>query len=96
MDNDETLNTLRALSQDSRWDIVQFLSSHAESCPKEISNHIGIPPSTLSFHLKQLTEAEILEARNSGRETFYRVKPGQLEKIVERLQDLAEGTNRTL
>jgi ArsR family transcriptional regulator, arsenate/arsenite/antimonite-responsive transcriptional repressor len=88
MKDEETLNMLRVISQDSRWDIVAFLASRAEACATEISVEVGIPPSTLSFHLKQLADAKVLEARAQGREIYYRFKAGQLEKAVESLKYL--------
>jgi DNA-binding transcriptional ArsR family regulator len=88
MKNFETLSTLKALSQESRWEIVAFLAANPRSCAGDIARNIGVPPSTLSFHLKQLTDADVLEARNRGRETYYHLAPGALEEVIESLRRL--------
>jgi ArsR family transcriptional regulator, arsenate/arsenite/antimonite-responsive transcriptional repressor len=90
MRNEETLNTLKVISQGSRWDIVKFIADNLEASAKKISVGVGIPPSTLSFHLKQLADANILEARVQGREIHYRIIKGQLRKAAVSLQDLVE------
>lgn len=88
MDTTDVRNTLKAISQESRWDILSFIANYPDSCAKEVSNHVGIPPSTLSFHLKQLIEVDMLEVRSEGRETHYRLKTGTVEKTVAGLRAL--------
>jgi DNA-binding transcriptional ArsR family regulator len=37
----------------------------------EIAQHVGLAPSSLSFHLKDLSHAELVNARQEGRFVYY-------------------------
>lgn len=39
--------------------------------PSKISEQLGIPASSLSFHLKELTHAELIAAKQDGRYVIY-------------------------
>ncbi len=50
---------------------------------REIAEAVGASPSTLSFHLKKLEKAGVVEAEKKGRERYYRVKDS--DKVIETL-----------
>lgn len=64
---------LSALSQETRLEVFRLLvRAGAEGLPAgEISGRVGVAPSTLSFHLKELAHCGLISARPSGRFVIY-------------------------
>lgn len=64
---------LAALAQESRLAIYRLLVRRGEEglAAGEIAARLKIPPATLSFHLKELTRAGLLSARQDGRFIYY-------------------------
>ncbi len=54
--------------------IVLFLLENERATHKEIAEELDLAPSTLSYHLKNLTEEDILESKSYGKEKGYAVK----------------------
>ena len=54
--------------------ILIFLLSHPNAIHKEICEHIGKAPSTISFHMKKLIKEGIVEEIPHGKEKAYVVK----------------------
>lgn len=73
MEKKSAVNALASLSQDSRLDIFRIL---VQAGPEgmsagKISEMTGIPPSTLSFHLKELAYADMVHSRQESRFVIY-------------------------
>ena len=50
---------------------------------KDVLEQFKISKSTLSFHMKKLTDAGIVTATKDGRETFYEVKdPDSVARVI--------------
>jgi DNA-binding transcriptional ArsR family regulator len=64
---------LAALAQESRLAVYRLLvqAGPAGMAASKIAEACGIPPSSLSFHLKELTRAGLLKARNESRFVIY-------------------------
>jgi ArsR family transcriptional regulator, arsenate/arsenite/antimonite-responsive transcriptional repressor len=73
MDTKEAVQSLAALAQDSRLEVYrQLVQAGPEGAAAgELARHIGIPANTLSFHLKTLHHAGLVEARPAGRFIYY-------------------------
>ena len=72
----ETLNAVAALSalaQESRLAVFRLLiqAGPVGMAAGKISEAAGIPPSSLSFHLKELTHAGMVTSRQEGRFVIY-------------------------
>jgi DNA-binding transcriptional ArsR family regulator len=69
METKDTLKALAALAQESRLAIFRLLVEQGrDGLPVgKIGEHFGIAPATLSFHLKELTNADLITARQQGR-----------------------------
>ena len=67
------LKALAGLAQDTRLSIFRLLVQHGpEGLPAgEIAERLGLPNATASFHLKELTQAELVTPRQSGRFIYY-------------------------
>ena len=73
METKSAIMALSSLAQDSRLAIFRTLvQSGPEGCAAgKISESTGIPPSSLSFHLKELTHAGMVSSRQEGRFIIY-------------------------
>ncbi|WP_086381985.1 ArsR/SmtB family transcription factor [Caballeronia sordidicola] len=73
MDSNLVVRALSALAHESRLAIFRSLVvAGPEGMPAgEIAQHLGISPSSLSFHLKDLSHADLVKARQEGRFIFY-------------------------
>jgi DNA-binding transcriptional ArsR family regulator len=75
---------LGALAQATRLSIVAAVAEAGAKglAAGEIARALRCPASTLSFHLKELSRAGILEARTRGRFVIYALRPGVLEELA--------------
>lgn len=69
----ETVKILKALSDETRLRIVEFLLD-GEKCVCEIFPHVKRTQSTVSIQLGKLEAWGILESRKEGKKVFYRLK----------------------
>jgi ArsR family transcriptional regulator len=76
----------RALSDPLRLQIIELLRSQ-ELCVCELCEQLDVSQSKLSFHLKNLKEANLLHSRQQGRWMYYRLN---LSQFVALEQYLAE------
>ena len=67
------IDALAALAQESRLKVFRLLVQAGPDglAATEIAEAIGIPANTLSFHVKTLHSAGLVNARNHGRYVFY-------------------------
>ncbi len=80
----------KALSDETRLRIVQTMArSGEELCECNIVPLFGLSQSTISYHLKVLREAGIVECEKRGLWAYYRVSPRVLMGAVKTLADLA-------
>jgi DNA-binding transcriptional ArsR family regulator len=73
MDSKTAITALAALAQESRLAAFRLLVQAGPSglAASKIAETLGIPPSSLSFHLKELTHANLVAPRQEGRFMFY-------------------------
>ncbi len=71
------------LRQETPRRIIIFLLRNPRAIHKEICEHLKKAPSTISFHLKKLVEADIVEEISLGKEKAYVVR--YPEKIADLL-----------
>ena len=70
------VTALAALAQESRMNVFRLLvKSGSEGLPAGvIAERLGIPPATLSFHLKELVTGGLIESRREGRSMIYALR----------------------
>ncbi len=73
MENKSAVTTLSALAQESRLMIFRTLVQVGPDgmAAGKISETTGIPPSSLSFHLKEMSYAGIVNSRQESRYIYY-------------------------
>lgn len=67
------VDRLSALAQASRLSLFRLLVQQGPEglAAGEIAQRLGLAPATLSFHLKELSNAGLLRARQEGRFIYY-------------------------
>lgn len=85
MESRDAVVALAALAQESRLQVFRLLVQAGADglAAGAISRATGIPPSSLSFHLKELTHAGLTESRQDGRYVYYRVRVAAMRQLVE-------------
>ncbi|MBI0326970.1 ArsR/SmtB family transcription factor [Burkholderia plantarii] len=73
MEQNLVVRALGALAHDSRLAIFRALvvAGPAGMAAGDIAQRLGIAPSSLSFHLKDLTHADLVKPRQEGRFVIY-------------------------
>ena len=69
----EAVEALAALAQESRLALFRILVKRGPEgyTPTLLSEKLDVPGPTLSFHLKELQRAHLIEARREGRFLYY-------------------------
>ena len=73
MEKTEIIAALAALAQDSRLAIYRMLVERGPQglAAGEIAERLGMPPSSLTFHLQQLLHAGLVTQRRLSRQLIY-------------------------
>jgi DNA-binding transcriptional ArsR family regulator len=88
MDSNLVIRALGALAHESRLAVFRLLVQAGHEIPAgEIAGALSITPQALSFHLKDLVHADLIEPRYEGRRIFYRAKYPTMTGLIEFLTD---------
>ncbi|MEE4376039.1 MAG: metalloregulator ArsR/SmtB family transcription factor [Candidatus Competibacteraceae bacterium] len=84
MEKNSVLTALSALAQETRLDIFRFLvqKGPAGASAGQIGAHFGLPLPTLSFHLKTLQQAGLLERQRQSRSLIYSVRFAAMNDLL--------------
>lgn len=85
MENRSAVAALAALAQESRLSVFRHLVELGPegAHPGEIAQALDIAPATLSFHLKSLLHAGLVDAEPSGRHIRYRANFAQVQGLID-------------
>ncbi len=86
LDPTQIASWFRALSDETRVRVVEILAS-GEKCVCELQDELHAAQSRLSFHLKVLREAGLVNDRRQGRWVYYSLRPEALEAMADYLQE---------
>ena len=89
MEIEAAVLSLAALAQKSRLVVFRYLVRRGPSgaTPGEMIIDLEMSASTLSFHLKTLTQAGLIDADQSGRSITYRANFDVMEGLVDYLTE---------
>jgi ArsR family transcriptional regulator, arsenate/arsenite/antimonite-responsive transcriptional repressor len=79
---------LKAMADPLRLQVLEALGG-GERCVCELTSELGLAQSKLSFHLKVLREAGLIEARDEGRWVYYSLRTDAIEQLRGWLGELA-------
>lgn len=84
MDTNLVVRALGALAHESRLAIFRALvvAGPGGMAAGDIAQKLGVSPSSLSFHLKDLTHADMVSGRQEGRFIFYTANFGAMNGLV--------------
>lgn len=82
---DLTLRRLKAIGEPLRWRVLELLTG-GELCVCDLSDRLQVAQPKLSFHLKVLREAELIDVRHDHRWAFYRLRPDAFAELQNQLQ----------
>jgi ArsR family transcriptional regulator len=89
------ISALAALAQDSRLAVFRLLVQvgPAGMAATKIADQLGLPSSSLSFHLKELTHAGLIIPRAEGRFVIYSADFTTMNGLVAFLTESCCGGN---
>lgn len=98
MDSTQALAALAGLAQKSRLAVFRHLveCGPTGACPGDIAEAVGVTATTLSFHLKTLAHAGLIDAEPSGRSIIYRANFAAMQALLGYLADNCCGGDPSL
>ena len=89
MKNTNAVQAFLALGQESRLNIFRLIVQRGDEglTPGQIIEKLGIPNATLSFHLKELVQADLLLVERQSRNLIYRPNAKLVQDLSEFLLD---------
>jgi ArsR family transcriptional regulator len=98
MEIESAVIALSALAQESRLTIYRSLVQAGPEgmAAGKIGEMTGIPPSSLSFHLKELTHAALIKARHESRFIIYSVHFPAMNALLAYLTENCCGKDTAL
>jgi DNA-binding transcriptional ArsR family regulator len=89
------VKSLAALAQESRLAIFRSLvQAGPEGLPAgQLAETLGISPSSLTFHMKELTHAGLATSRQEGRYVIYSAQISSMNALLAYLTDNCCGGN---
>lgn len=87
IDEAVAIRAMAALAQPQRLRVFRALVGAGPGGlrPGDLSTALGVPSSTLSFHLKELTSAGLISQRREGRHLLYRPEIGRMNSLIDYL-----------
>ncbi len=95
METKSVINALAALAQESRLAIFRFLVQVGPegSAASKVGDALGIAPSSLSFHMKELSHAGLVTSRHEGRFVIYSANYTAMNDVLGFLTENCCGGN---
>ena len=89
MESKDAVRALAALAQDSRLEVFRLLVRQGPPglAAGEISERMGIPPATMSFHLKELSNAGLVQSRRESRSIIYSADYSSMQELIDFLTE---------
>jgi ArsR family transcriptional regulator len=89
MEQKRAIAALGALAQDTRLELFRLLvATGPQGLPAGvIAERLGVQPSSLSFHLAQLTHAGLITQRRLSRQLIYSAEYGAMTELLAYLTE---------
>jgi ArsR family transcriptional regulator, arsenate/arsenite/antimonite-responsive transcriptional repressor len=86
MEKEKFLERMGALSDRTRFEILQLLSKSPEICACELLKELSISQGTLSHHMKILLDIDLVVCRKDGKWCHYSLNRKALAKMADDLR----------
>ncbi len=87
MDARQFQRVAKALADPRRFEILEVIAAAGEEmCCGDVVGKFPVTQATVSHHLKELTDAGLVEARTEGQFKLLRARPDVLAEYIEQLQ----------
>jgi ArsR family transcriptional regulator len=89
MDNKRFQKVAKALADPRRFDIFQTIATSRKDggiCSGEVCDTVAVAQATVSHHLKELTEADLIEPKSEGQFKFFSVNQTTMDEYIAELQ----------
>lgn len=95
MDSTAIVTALDALAHGHRLEVFrQLVQAGPEGLTAgTLSSRLEVSPSSLSFHLKDLVQAELIQPRHAGRQIFYSARFETMNGLIGYLTENCCGGN---
>jgi ArsR family transcriptional regulator len=95
METKSVITALAALAQESRLAVFRLLVSVGPEglAASKIAEQLELPASSLSFHLKELSHADLIVARQDGRFIIYSANFAAMNELIAFLTESCCGGN---
>lgn len=89
MESRVVITALTALAHETRLSVFRMLVQAGQEglAVGTICESLGIPPASLSFHLKELSIAGLVNVRRSGRYLYYSAEYGTMNNLISYLTE---------
>ena len=87
----ERARVFKALCDERRQRILELLHT-GEKCACVLTEEMGMPQSSLSYHMKILCDSGIVSSREDGKWTHYRISQQGSEKAIQLLKEITAVT----
>ena len=88
---EERARVFKALCDERRQRILELLHT-GEKCACVLTEEMGMPQSSLSYHMKILCDSGIVSSREDGKWTHYRISQQGSEKAIQLLKEITAVT----
>jgi ArsR family transcriptional regulator len=85
MKEERFLEIARAVADPTRFAIFSRIARAGDLACADLTQEIDVTPATISHHMKELSNAGLIEARREGKFYFYRVNHGPWTEYLKEL-----------
>ena len=90
-DRSSTADALRALGDPVRWTIVRYMAEQPELAGSVLDEVLSISRPTISYHIRILTQAGLVDVSKRGRSHYYTLRHDALRSVLDELSTLIPG-----
>lgn len=89
MELKQAINAFASLAQETRLQVFKLLIEYGRTgAPAgKLSERLGIPQNTLSFHLSHLSHAELVISKRDGKQIIYSANCDSIEELILYLKE---------
>jgi ArsR family transcriptional regulator len=90
----DQVRVLKAFSDENRLKVLQMLRE-GEKCACKLLENLDCGQSGLSYHMKILLESGVIESRQAGKWTYYRLNPDGSSAALDLVRQLVTITDNS-